>query len=992
MRPSEFDGEGRSMLVLRRERLAVNSTLHGATATDAKANVPTADFGPVTELVVNASGEGKGGEGLNLASGKLVDVPKEFGQWSAQQQNEWSTKGSIDLVVDLIIGTGGPSNKSVALVPNGLKLGAIQGRFDSITKKTIWPWDQATGEELRLALASPTPGTAVIEGQGPFDRTAIVSERRGITYYEIPAGSEFLPATFAFQTRKGELGILQVIRFTEDPRGMRIRYKLVQSPPATSPPISKESPDKQTAEFRSMLGLWKVVRIDTSEAGSRLQCAKRLDLNLTELDIICPGKADRFSYRLSVDPTTTPKTIDLFSDFDKKNLSWLGVYQLDNGRLTISLNEYVPAIRTEQRPSGFGRTNGDAVLVLERYQLSAGEAALKGRWTVTSHIEEGETSRRPMSRQGESLTLGASGVLYADVLLDKEKYAILGGTYLVGPDKEPRTITFFSTLQPVRSNLPFIADAKLAAIYKLDNDRLSIAFRHGGPRPEKFESTPDSGVTLLVLERGELKPAASKTTAETPSRANVRGRAGGTSLDHEARFESLLRRFDTNGNGMIDAEESAQNPFMERMLGRLGIEAKYPIRIDTIIKAPASPDRNKSKDSSENASPSSLPSTSPKRSSTNGKASTSPKMEAKPPAVSPAAELKALTDKAEIIAALKRRNAYFRSGDVTWTAKRTKTRYSKPGLKGYDVEEHLISSGDIHVDPVRFAFDGEKKMYYDTATSDFGTEGQGQPWQRIISAFNGHENRNYSPPGNPIRKGFGLGDIYSDGQQYTDLENINFRAVVLACRPLHPVLCDLDSAAYTLVPGETMIDGHRCVELRETPETEYPGHWRTFWLDRDRDYVIVKHESRYRHFRGKGAGGTGTSVTVSYQNDAVHGWVPSGWKTIWINSETGALFNVVEAKVTKYAFNVDIPSELFDLPFPPSTYVQDSKQQTHWVALPGGRKRVLSVADRKANLSYDELLKMEPKSESPTPAAGPKPETRSDATTIPPTRNGNPAK
>ena len=80
---------------------------------------------------------------------------------------------------------------------------------------------------------------------------------------------------------------------------------------------------------------------------------------------------------------------------------------------------------------------------------------------------------------------------------------------------------------------------------------------------------------------------------------------------------------------------------------------------------------------------------------------------------------------------------------------------------------------------------------------------------------------------------------------------------------------------------------------------------------------------------------------------------------MWLNSETGAVFNVAEAKVTKYAFNVEIPPELFDLPFPPGTYVQDSKQNKVWVALPGGRKRVLTEAERKANLSYDELLKTE---------------------------------
>jgi hypothetical protein len=41
-----------------------------------------------------------------------------------------------------------------------------------------------------------------------------------------PASLE-LPQTFAFATEQGELGLLQVFAFTDKPRGMKIRYKLV---------------------------------------------------------------------------------------------------------------------------------------------------------------------------------------------------------------------------------------------------------------------------------------------------------------------------------------------------------------------------------------------------------------------------------------------------------------------------------------------------------------------------------------------------------------------------------------------------------------------------------------------------------------------------------------------------------------------------------------------------------------------------------------------
>ena len=38
-----------------------------------------------------------------------------------------------------------------------------------------------------------------------------------------------LPATYAFKTREGGMGILQIVGFTGKPKGVKIRYKMVQS-------------------------------------------------------------------------------------------------------------------------------------------------------------------------------------------------------------------------------------------------------------------------------------------------------------------------------------------------------------------------------------------------------------------------------------------------------------------------------------------------------------------------------------------------------------------------------------------------------------------------------------------------------------------------------------------------------------------------------------------------------------------------------------------
>ena len=47
------------------------------------------------------------------------------------------------------------------------------------------------------------------------------------TQAELP-NRQAIPATFLFKTRQGGRGVLQVVGFTEDLRGMKLRYKLVQ--------------------------------------------------------------------------------------------------------------------------------------------------------------------------------------------------------------------------------------------------------------------------------------------------------------------------------------------------------------------------------------------------------------------------------------------------------------------------------------------------------------------------------------------------------------------------------------------------------------------------------------------------------------------------------------------------------------------------------------------------------------------------------------------
>jgi serine/threonine protein kinase len=68
-----------------------------------------------------------------------------------------------------------------------------------------------------------------------WDKTTpeqLVQEVHSISTYEPPLSSIGVPTngptTYGFQTREGAVGLLQVLGYAEDPRGVKIRYKLIQ--------------------------------------------------------------------------------------------------------------------------------------------------------------------------------------------------------------------------------------------------------------------------------------------------------------------------------------------------------------------------------------------------------------------------------------------------------------------------------------------------------------------------------------------------------------------------------------------------------------------------------------------------------------------------------------------------------------------------------------------------------------------------------------------
>jgi predicted Ser/Thr protein kinase len=153
-------------------------------------------FGPVQEVTLNDLDDAHGNEALSFASGQPLSLPADFGQRTAEALEGWLDSNRVDLLVDF-------ARDRWALMSRGMQ-------FRDLHDKA---WDAP-----HIGFGGDWPDTAVLE----------IREARGATLYLLPTNAQ-PPLTFAFLTASGQAGVLRITGlFTNEPRGMKLRYKLTQ--------------------------------------------------------------------------------------------------------------------------------------------------------------------------------------------------------------------------------------------------------------------------------------------------------------------------------------------------------------------------------------------------------------------------------------------------------------------------------------------------------------------------------------------------------------------------------------------------------------------------------------------------------------------------------------------------------------------------------------------------------------------------------------------
>jgi predicted Ser/Thr protein kinase len=166
-----------------------------------------ASYSPAFETVVSGEGDANNryidfDTGRRFSAAELIDVKSEP---SPEQTRELLKTNGIDAMGDT-----GPTVRGLI----GFDMAAVPIPSEE--------WDHLPASNLDKHLALAAPGTPVtMSGKGD------------------------LPATFAIKTRKGATGLLQIMIFTANPPGVRIRYKLAQSADAAQETPATQLPPRE---------------------------------------------------------------------------------------------------------------------------------------------------------------------------------------------------------------------------------------------------------------------------------------------------------------------------------------------------------------------------------------------------------------------------------------------------------------------------------------------------------------------------------------------------------------------------------------------------------------------------------------------------------------------------------------------------------------------------------------------------------------------------
>jgi uncharacterized protein (TIGR03067 family) len=276
---------------------------------------------------------------------------------------------------------------------------------------------------------------------------------------------------------------------------------LLPTRPARSGP-APENPDAKNSkheaqvkeEIDKLQGTWAIVSLEVEGMKMKETVFKgsKIILNGTAFTTLSMGATYKGTF--TVDPTATPKTIDMnFTEGPEAGNKSLGIYELDGDTWKLCLS-----VGAKERPKAFATKAGSGLALesLKRERAGAAREAPKDekpargeQWVMVSGEREGQplppvlvkNARRVVN--GQQVTVSFGGQLY------------LRATYSIDTSKTPHAIDYAITDGADKGK-------KQLGICEADADTFRTCFATPGKeRPERFKTKPGDGLTLSLWRR-----------------------------------------------------------------------------------------------------------------------------------------------------------------------------------------------------------------------------------------------------------------------------------------------------------------------------------------------------------------------------------------------------------------------------------------------------------------------------------------------------------
>jgi len=231
---------------------------------------------------------------------------------------------------------------------------------------------------------------------------------------------------------------------------------------------------------------------------------------------------------------------------------------------------------------------------------------------------------------------------------------------------------------------------------------------------------------------------------------------------------------------------------------------------------------------------------------------------------------KPVPPKADVLAAWQRRQSAIHSFRFEWSEEQTqprgwvanprypeRERLAAPSLEDrrYVVNKMLAVSGDS----MRYSYTFDRRDEGDTT----GNSDRRHYSYAYESVFDGRRN---------TVRATSLGDTpatVSHANDNRDAQNLDTRAILLALRPVNPILGDLLVDRAVPNPSRVIYRGHSTFLLEERRD---PLGWKTIlWIEPERDFLVSRFVLIFEN-------SCVVDMDIDYMRDVRYGWIPTGWR------------------------------------------------------------------------------------------------------------------